>query len=217
MSASSDTAVVPSTDGSEALLLPTDAANHTTDSSTTMLATAQVRILASASSNSSPVRALTDSGSQLNLITHDCVQRLGLRYDPTTTHVTGIGNTNAMRAFGIIDTHVQHRSVSDPLIPIRLLVVSKISARLPVHRTKNAFKAEISPDKLADPQYWVPGKIDMLIGAGVMTRIVAGEILRKQIDSTWYLAQNTLFGWTIMSMSSPDQASGGTHLAFSSA
>lgn len=106
MSASSDTAVVPSTDGSEALLLPTDAANHTTDSSTTMLATAQVRILASASSNSSPVRALTDSGSQLNLITHDCVQRLGLRYDPTTTHVTGIGNTNAMRAFGIIDTHV---------------------------------------------------------------------------------------------------------------
>lgn len=45
-----------------------------------------------------------------------------------------------------------------------------------------------------------------------MTRIVAGEILRKQIDSTWYLAQNTLFGWTITS--SPDQASGGTHLAF---
>lgn len=93
-----------------------------------MLATAQVRLLAAPAQISPPVRALTDTGSQLNLISQDCVQRLGIRFTQTTAFITGIGNTNAIRATGVIDTHIQHRHLSEPFIPIRLLVVPKISA-----------------------------------------------------------------------------------------
>lgn len=202
--------VVHSEGGTDAPVLPTNPPDMTIGPTSTMLATMQVRILASASKSSQPVRALADSGSQLNLITHDCVQRLGMRFSPSTTHITGIGNTNAMRAFGIIDTHVQHRCLAEPMISVRLLVVAKISTRLPVHRTKNVFKPDLKPEQLADPQYWVPAKIDMLIGAGVWSKIVEAEIIRKDVDSTTYLAQKTLFGWTILS--SPDRAANGAYL-----
>lgn len=73
-----------------------------------MLGTAQVRLLASTSNNAQPIRALTDSGSQLNLITHDCVQRLEIRFQPTTVYVAGIGNAETLRATGYIDTFLQH-------------------------------------------------------------------------------------------------------------
>lgn len=139
------------------------------------------------------------------------MQRLEIRFAPITTHITGIGHTNAMRAFGIIDTHVQHRCVAEPMIPIRLLVVSKISARLPAHRVKNVFKPEINSDDLADPHYWIPAKIDMLIGAGVWARIVSGEIIRKDVDSITYLAQRTLLGWSILS--SPNRIADGACLS----
>lgn len=175
-----------------------------------MLATAQVRILASSGRSLCPIRALTDSGSQLNLITHDCVQRHQLRYTPAGAEITGIGNTNAMHSIGFIDTHLQHRTLAEPLIPVRLLVVSKISTRLPIQRTQHVFTSEISSDQLADPSYWIPSKIDMLLGAGIWARIVTGEIVRKVINSTVYLAQNTCFGWTILASSK--ETSGETSL-----
>lgn len=176
-----------------------DQPDSTNDPTSTMLATAKVRTLASDSKSSQFVRALTDSGSQHNVITHDCVQRLGMRFTQITTHITGIGNTNAMRAVGIIDMHIQHCRVAEPMTPIRLLVVSKISARLPAHRVKNVLKPEINSDQFADPQYWIPAKIDMLVGAGLWARIVSGEMIRKDVVSIIYLAQKTLFGWTILS------------------
>lgn len=90
-----------------------------------MLATAQVRILAE-----------PGMSSQLNLITHDCMQRLHLHYTPASAAITGIGGANAMYAFGFIDTWIQHRTFAEPLILIRLLVVSRILARLSARKVR---------------------------------------------------------------------------------
>lgn len=163
-----------------------------------LLATQQIRLLLPSGASTQPIRALFDPGSQINLITNDCVQRLGIRYTPSTTNITGIGNVNAMQGIGYADLHLQHRHENDMTVSVRLVVVPKIAARLPAQRLENCFKKEIPIIELADPQFWVPGKVDALLGAGAWVKIAEEGIIRKCHHGMTFLAQKTLFGWTIL-------------------
>lgn len=116
---------------------PEDPTQHHADLSnpaTTMLAIARVRILVEPGMSSFPIRALADSGSQLNLITYD------------RAAITGIGGANTMYAIGFIDTWIQHRTLAEPLISIRLLVVSRILPDFPLERVRTFWvRATLQP------------------------------------------------------------------------
>lgn len=169
-----------------------------------LLATAQVRISDDISKFGQPVRALCDSGSQINLITNDCCQRLGLAPKPGKITITGVGNVTALHARGFVDIFICHRINTQPILQARLIVINKITSKLPSRELEDCFIAEFKPKELADPQYHLPGKVDVLLGAGIWTKMVSGEILRKEFQSEIYLAQKTIFGWVITnSMGSP--------------
>ncbi|XP_070854737.1 uncharacterized protein [Drosophila suzukii] len=62
--------------------------------STTLLATALVRIVNNSTGQSALVRALIDHGSEGTLITENIVQALRLKRHPVRAEITGIGNTS---------------------------------------------------------------------------------------------------------------------------
>lgn len=163
-----------------------------------LLPTVQLRIICPSGETTQIVRALCDSGSETNLITHDCIQRLSLRYIPAPMVICGIGGSTVMTGIGYIDLPIQHREREQTLNAIRLIIVPKITTRLPSQQLQNYFEQEITGWQLADPCYWVPGKIDVLLGAGVWAQIVSVGIIRKTIvGGASLLAQNTIFGWII--------------------
>lgn len=141
------------------------------------------------------IRAFGDSGSQVNLITEDCVQRIGLRRFPSSCLLSGIGATSM--ANGVVTMTLVHRLTDNPHLTIKALVVPSIASSLPDHKFVMPFADELPLEVLADPQHNIPGRVDMLLGAGVWANILNSQIKRKLINGSAALAQSTSFGWVV--------------------
>lgn len=141
------------------------------------------------------IRAFGDSGSQVNLITEDCVQRIGLRRVQSSCLLSGIGATSV--ANGVVTMTLVHRLTENPRLTIKALVVPRIASSLPDHSFVMPFADELPLEVLADPQHNVPGRVDMLLGAGVWANILNSQIKRKLINGSASLAQSTSFGWVV--------------------
>lgn len=140
---------------------------------------------------------LCDSGSQLNLITVDCVQRLNLTFTNAGIHIAGVGDGEAMRAKGFLDVELTGVKTVGPSIAVRLVVVTKITSVMPVSEQIKQFVDTIGNSELADPEYWLPGRVDMLLGIGFWNEVVVSGLLREKVGNVSALAQKTYFGWVI--------------------
>lgn len=160
--------------------------------STVILGTAQVRIRINESVITAPVRGLCDTGSQINLVTENCIQLYGMRKTKQCTPIAGIGSTSY--ASGYVDVHLVHRFNDDISTPARLLVVSRISSPLPDHRVQSLIQNETVVGDLADSMYNIPGTVDILIGAGTWAAIVASQVVRESNGNRVIMAQHTMFG-----------------------
>lgn len=144
------------------------------------LGTVQVRVELQNGTQSRPLRGFCDTGSQVNLVTEACVQRLGLTRTKTRIPINGIGAVST--AAGLVSLKLSHREVNSPFILAKALIVAKISSRLPDRRFDMPFDGELAPKELADPLCNIPGDIDLLLGAGVWASwasIVREPIKRK--------------------------------------
>lgn len=166
-------------------------------SSQVLLGTLQIRIVTKTSQPSMPIRGLCDSGSQINLITMDCLQRLQLKAQASRTLIAGIGDTISLQGMGHIVAALLHRDNDDSHPEVRFTVVSRVTSRLPSTILENYFAKEIRTEDLADPQYWLPAEVDVLIGAGLWASIVQSGVMHKTDSNNVLLAQNTQFGWVI--------------------
>lgn len=169
-------------------------AKEMTDS---MLATMQVRVIASNQQFSMPIRALCDSGSQVNLITSDCVQHNSLTSKPINMHIIAVGDVATMKVNGYVDLEIASRHSTPQTTFVRALIVNKITSKLPVSLQPRYFRDTLQDQELADPLFYLPAKIDILLGVGFWTQVVMGEIKREQVSSSFVLAQRTTLGWTI--------------------
>lgn len=149
------------------------------------LGTAQIRLMDSKAVPQT-VRALVDPGSQINLITTNCVQRCGFRHRPHDMSVSGAG-----------ELKMQHRYNEQVMITVQLIIVRQISCRLPQTRYEPQFQSELCEANLADPSYNEPGQIDVLLGSGVWATVALPNIIRKPSGDLAALAQDTLLGWLI--------------------
>ncbi|GFV14017.1 integrase catalytic domain-containing protein [Trichonephila clavipes] len=105
--------------------------------------------------------AVLDSGSMSNIVTLDFANRLGAPQNRINIPISSLGGnkTTAKSILNatIINGNSSFSTTSD------FLVVSKITDFLPVSQINlNNFKI---PQELADPNFGIPGKIDLLIGA----------------------------------------------------
>lgn len=133
----------------------------------------------------------------MNLVTLNCVQKLGLSFHTANIHVSGVGETSVLRAHGYLDVEIIGLHRESPALAIRLIVVPRITSNMPVTSQAQHFIDVLQPKELADPSYWQPGPVDMLLGIGLWNQVVDCRILRETVKGISALAQQTIFGWVI--------------------
>lgn len=156
------------------------------------LATAVVKVV-DHRGNDILCRAVLDSASHSNFMTEELAQRLKLKRQKIEKNIGGISEsfTNITNK---VTTTIKSR-FNGFKANLDFCVLKKISNRLPIQAINT--KDWKIPDniQLADPEFEVPNKVDMLIGAEIfMDMLCVGQI--KLSDQLPRL-QKTTFGWIV--------------------
>ncbi|XP_011879230.1 PREDICTED: uncharacterized protein LOC105568293, partial [Vollenhovia emeryi] len=140
-----------------------------------------------------PLRVLLDSASEAHFITHAACNRLGVKRDRTNEIVTGLsGSKNVVSQY--CEIVVQSR-YSDTRVIVRSLIVPNITKQLPsVEVDRNSFEIP-SNVKLADPEFYKRGAIDMLIGSELFYEWM--ELGKIELGDNRPVMQNTKLGWIV--------------------
>ncbi|CAL8137208.1 unnamed protein product [Orchesella dallaii] len=136
---------------------------------------------------------MLDYGSQASLITERCANALGLkrRWDRTT--ITGIGMGEVGHTKGKISVKISSMT-NDESVEIEALVMKKVTGDIPNYPCEKDWE-HLAGVNLADPSYYRPGPVDILLGAEYTTSILRdGRIEGERHSPT---AQNTIFGWVL--------------------
>ena len=140
-----------------------------------------------------PCRVLLDSCSQCNSITEKCALSLGLKKKGVDIQLKGAQNVASKVNYSTVAT-IKSR-YTDAEINLSCLIFKEISDQmpsLPLDRKVFQIPEGIS---LADPEFYKPGMIDLLIGAEFYYQLLRSGQLRVKGQPAVY--QETLFGWII--------------------
>ncbi|XP_071052868.1 uncharacterized protein [Onthophagus taurus] len=137
-------------------------------------------------------RALLDPGSQSSFITTDLRERLHLPETKTNISVTGITQSKStISSSCLLKIHSHCTNFS---LQVTCLVLPVITSNLPQFAIDvNSLKIPAHL-RLADPEFYNPNSIDMLLGADYFWELLCiGQI--KLDDGP--VIQNTRFGWIV--------------------
>ncbi|XP_036345845.1 uncharacterized protein LOC118755102 [Rhagoletis pomonella] len=141
-----------------------------------------------------PCRALLDSGLQLHFITSRFTNQLQLRKTKTFAGVSGIGDVNFSTEGYSVDLVLKSRT-SDFSTTITAVVAQTITESQPGLTVSTVNWRLPSNIQLADPNFNIPQRIDLLIGAGLFFELLCvGQI---QLAPGLPLLQKTRFGWML--------------------
>ncbi|XP_065085937.1 uncharacterized protein LOC135707944 [Ochlerotatus camptorhynchus] len=126
-----------------------------------LLLTAVVNVM-DQNNKSHSYRVLLDSGSQANLVARSTAEMLGLTQSPTSVIVAGVNNTCSIVSNSTV---VQIRSkYSKFRANVQCLIADRVTSDLPTSMVdvKN-WELPVGV-QLADPKFYEPGRIDILLG-----------------------------------------------------
>lgn len=138
------------------------------------------------------MRALCDSGCQINLITPDAVQRLRLRRTPTQTKILGLGGTRTSK--GVVNLAVSSLLNENAFARLEMHIHNRFLGPLPQTDIDTSAWPDIWRLPLADRTFHHSGPIDLVLGAQFYGQIVK-EGVKHFLDGP--TAQNTSFGWIV--------------------
>lgn len=157
-----------------------------------LLATAQVEIK-SRDGNTHLLRALIDQGSEASFVSARVVEVLGLKKTHINGVVSGVGEENRVPIKYFVDLSVISRLNRHETIPVKAYVLKRISTILPSKQITINWP-QLQTLQLADPVYYKPGNIDMLLGADIFGKIIEEGLVKI---SNGLVAQKTSLGWIL--------------------
>lgn len=160
-----------------------------------LLATAIVLVRSSRDKLFYPFRALLDQASEASYVTENVVQFLGLKKQSVTASTSGLGGVTTSTIDHIVDFELGSKRNSSFIINVQAPVTKKISNPLPSTRIPRTDWDHIKDLQLADPEFNVPGRIDLLLGAPIYGYLLLPGLIK--ISPTIPVAQNTEFGWIL--------------------
>nr|XP_043069443.1 uncharacterized protein LOC122322106 [Drosophila bipectinata] len=164
--------------------------------STTILATALIRIVNDQTGQSVLARALIDHGSEGTLITESLVQTLGLSRTPISAEITGIGDSSHNRCRH--STNFVLSSISGSQFTSFVstaFILRTLTGHLPKSDVDPRSFQHLKGLQLADPNFARSGRIDVLVGVDLIPQLMLPEIRRGTHEEP--IAQNTLLGWIV--------------------
>ncbi|XP_045491084.1 uncharacterized protein LOC123690968 [Colias croceus] len=160
-----------------------------------LLSTALIEVFNPINKQVEKVRALLDCGSQSSFITKSLQRRMSLRTCPLQAiTVIGIGNNSSNTVYESCLTQIKSLN-SNYSVTLSCLVLNELTGRLP--KTPVDIKALKIPNSLtlADPEFYKPAPIEVLIGADIFWDILNSEQLSLGPNNP--KLQNSKFGWII--------------------
>nr|CAH7762833.1 unnamed protein product [Callosobruchus chinensis] len=162
------------------------------DISCVFLSTVQVRVL-DKDGNPHTARALLDNGSQSSFITRDLCERLRLPREKVCYAVKGLNQRNSCIDHKCkIKLQALHGSYETDL---HCFILDTITGSLPQFRVDPSALNIPKRFELADPSYFEPGAVSILIGADLYY-----EVLRVGMISLGHkgpVIHKTCFGWVV--------------------
>ncbi|XP_071577737.1 uncharacterized protein [Temnothorax nylanderi] len=159
-----------------------------------LLSTVRAEVI-DAYGNVLPVRVLLDSASQANFITEGCLQRGGFRRTKHSATVFAVNETKAATTRGLTSFVICARGRDDTRFSIEATVLSRITSPLPNDKVEVRSWNHLKGLLLADPEYCVPGNIDILLGAESFVSVLRDG--RRKGRKGEPDAFNTIFGWVL--------------------
>lgn len=160
-----------------------------------LLATAIILVRSSRDNKLYPFRALLDQASEASYVSENATQFLGLKKQNVLANTTGLGGTVTGTIKSVVNFEVCSKQNTAFTIQVQGPVVPKVTNLLPSACIKRGDWQHIQDLRLADPEYYVPGKIDFLLGAPIYGYLLLPGLVKSSPEEP--VAQNTEFGWIL--------------------
>lgn len=140
-------------------------------------------------------RALIDSGAQDCFMTSSLAQRLCLPLRRCKLTVAGLGKSVVHQIKGETSCTVQPRNLDDPKFDINVIVLDKITSKMPSVPVPPVVRNNFKHLVLADTEFDRPTDIDLLLGAEQFHAIYDGQ--RLDLGKGLPVALHSVFGWVL--------------------
>ncbi|XP_075148904.1 uncharacterized protein LOC142222573 [Haematobia irritans] len=140
-----------------------------------------------------PFRAILDSASQLNFITYRAANMLQLKVNKSTVTISGIGD-GCFVADKSVNLSIKscHGDYSTSFTAVVVPTITDYQPNLNLNVSSWKIPQNV---KLADPNFWQRGRMDILIGAGLFFELMCvGQI---RLGNSLPVLQKTHFGWVV--------------------
>ncbi|XP_063390141.1 uncharacterized protein LOC134675762 [Cydia fagiglandana] len=158
----------------------------------TLLATALVNIMTNRGVQ--VVRALIDPCSEESFISEETVNKLQLKRTRVEGQVTGVAKMSTPIKHAA-EIQIVSRINESYKLNCTAYVTKEVTDIMPVTKIDKEQWSQLHGLELADPTYYNPGEIDLLLGVHVYTDILMSGVIKGKPGSP--IAQQTLFGWII--------------------
>lgn len=141
-------------------------------------------------------RLVLDSGSQVNFITSSLAERLGLPRKKCSFDISGVGHVHVpSKVQGLVSCKLASSYSPKSILHLEATIISQITSDLPTTPLSPNMSLPFSGLALADPQFYIPGPVDMLLGVQA--------VLDVTLDSEGVIKGNpcavpTIFGHVLM-------------------
>lgn len=141
-----------------------------------------------------PVRALCDTGSQLNMVTEACIKDWSLPTYRSPSYVVGFNSQGPVTFTRKTKAWLLSRFDDKQIMPISFTVVPNIMLQARFAAPPHIQMPDDIKDKLADANYQKSEPVSVLLGAGIWARAALPGSMRQ---SNGLVAQQMSFGWII--------------------
>ncbi|CAK1597552.1 unnamed protein product [Parnassius mnemosyne] len=170
------------------------ASHHTTKQGIALLATAMVSVR-NEQNYTMVLRALIDQGSQASFISERAAQRLRLKKQPARGTVVGVGSTRT-NVNHVVQFQVSSQDATHFNLPVKAYVMSKqLTTKIPARTIAANHWSHLEGLNLADPSYYAPGSIDLLLGVKEYAQILQPDLIKGPPGTP--SAQKTNLGWIL--------------------
>lgn len=158
-----------------------------------MLATAIVGVHAP-NGRKTKTRVLIDSGSELSFVSQSLVQMLGLPKSKTDLTISGLSGTALNTIRYVTSFDISNAFKGTLKVSVKAHVLQKITAYQPKQFEPQKY-SELRDLSLADPHPAEERRIDILLGADVISMLMRNGLIRLQESGV--IAQATILGWIL--------------------